>query len=71
MHKAMQSPNYESQSVPASKRKRVAALPHKVDRKLVYPTPMPLYSTGIAVAGASLIKNKGVLSMLHDFDELI
>ncbi|KAL6979788.1 non-specific serine,threonine protein kinase [Sarracenia purpurea var. burkii] len=58
-HKAMQSSNYEAQSVPASKRKRIAALPQKMDRKIVYPTPMPLYSTGTAVAGAGLIKNKG------------
>ncbi|KAI7981388.1 Cell division cycle 7-related protein kinase [Camellia lanceoleosa] len=58
VHKAMQNPNYESQSVPASKRKRIAALPGKVNRKLVYLTPMPLYSSGIAVAGAGLVNNK-------------
>lgn len=60
VQKAMRSPNYEAQSVPSSKRKRVAALPSKIDRKLVYLTPMPLYSTGTAVAGAGLIKSKGV-----------
>ncbi|XP_058222138.1 uncharacterized protein LOC131332092 [Rhododendron vialii] len=59
VQKAMRSPNYEAHSVPSSKRKRVAALPSKVDRKLVYLTPMPLYSTGTAVAGAGLIKSKG------------
>ncbi|KAI8546694.1 hypothetical protein RHMOL_Rhmol07G0139800 [Rhododendron molle] len=59
VQKAMRSPNYEAQSVPSSKRKRVAALPSKIDRKLVYLTPMPLYSTGTAVAGAGLIKSKG------------
>lgn len=59
VHKAMRSPNYEAQSVPSSKRKRVAALPSKIDRKLVYLTPMPLYSTGIGVAGAGPIKSKG------------
>ncbi|CAL5429594.1 unnamed protein product [Camellia sinensis] len=59
VHKAMQNPNYESQSVPASKRKRIAAVPGKVNRKLVYLTPMPLYSSGIAVAGAGLVNNKG------------
>ncbi|KAL7188505.1 hypothetical protein ACSBR1_038382 [Camellia fascicularis] len=59
VHKAMQGPNYEELSVPAPKRKRVVALPGKVDRKLVYLTPMPVHSAGIAVAGAGLLKNKG------------
>ncbi|CAL5359743.1 unnamed protein product [Camellia sinensis] len=59
VHKAMQGPNYEALSVPAPKRKKVVALPGKVDRKLVYLTPMPAHSAGIAVAGAGLLKNKG------------
>ncbi|CAL5436775.1 unnamed protein product [Camellia sinensis] len=59
VHKAMQGSNYEALSVPAPKRKRVVALPGKVDRKLVYLTPMPVHSAGIAVAGAGLLKNKG------------
>ncbi|KAA8526014.1 hypothetical protein F0562_007886 [Nyssa sinensis] len=59
VQEAMQGPNHEPVSVPASKRKRVAAPPGKVDRKLVYHTPMPLHYTGIAVAGAGLLSNKG------------
>uniref|UniRef100_A0A5B6ZK22 non-specific serine/threonine protein kinase n=1 Tax=Davidia involucrata TaxID=16924 RepID=A0A5B6ZK22_DAVIN len=59
VQEAMQGPNHETVSVPASKRKRVAAPPGKVDRKLVYLTPMPLHYTGIAVAGAGLQSNKG------------
>lgn len=58
---AMQGANHEVTSVPASKRKRVAAPPGKVDKKVVYFTPMPLHSTGIAIAGAGLPKNKGML----------
>ncbi|KAK9275370.1 hypothetical protein L1049_022634 [Liquidambar formosana] len=61
VQEAMQTPNDEAMSVPVPKRKRVAAPSGKVDRKLVYLTPMPLNSTGIAVAGAGagLLKNKG------------
>ncbi|XP_052211017.1 uncharacterized protein LOC127813922 [Diospyros lotus] len=57
--KAIHSPHFEAPSVPASKRKRIAALPGKVDKKLVYLTPMPLFSTGVAVAGAGLVNDKG------------
>lgn len=60
--KAMQGPNHEVTSIPASKRKRIAAPHEKLDRKLVYLTPMPLHSAGVAVAGAGLIKSKGMLS---------
>ncbi|XAR54897.1 Non-specific serine/threonine protein kinase [Bertholletia excelsa] len=61
VHKALQGPNHQAQSAPASKRKRIAAFPGKVDKKHVYLTPMPLHSAGIAVAGAAtgLVKNKG------------
>ena len=61
---AMQNPNHESSRGPASKRKRVAAPPgeeEKVDKKFVYISPMPLHAAGIAVAGAGLLKNKGIL----------
>lgn len=58
---AMQGPNHEVSRVPASKRKRVAANPEIVDKKLTYLTPMPLNSSGIAIAGAGLAKGKGML----------
>ncbi|XP_059657653.1 uncharacterized protein LOC132304119 [Cornus florida] len=59
VQEALQAPNHEAVSRPTSKRKRVAAPPGKVDRKFVYLTPMPLHCTGIAVAGAGLLTNKG------------
>ncbi|KAJ6714926.1 CASEIN KINASE-RELATED [Salix viminalis] len=58
LHEAMQSPNHEASSVPASMRKRIAAPPGKVDGRHIYLTPMPLHSTGITVAGFGLVKNK-------------
>ncbi|KAJ0106350.1 hypothetical protein Patl1_18379 [Pistacia atlantica] len=58
LQQAMQSPNHQTLHFPAPMRKRVAAPPGKVDRELVYLTPMPLHSSGIAVAGAGL-RNKG------------
>lgn len=64
VHEAMQSSNYKAQSTPASKRKRIAALPGKVDQILVYLTPMPLHSAGYTVAGAGPLENKSVLSIL-------
>ncbi|KAG5523716.1 hypothetical protein RHGRI_030635 [Rhododendron griersonianum] len=66
VHEAMQSSNYKAQSTPASKRKRIAALPGKVDQILVYLTPMPLHSAGYTVAGAGPLENKSVLSILGD-----
>lgn len=63
LKQAIQSPNDQASHFPAPKRKRVAALPGKPDRELVYLTPMPLHSSGIAVAGAGL-RNKGLLHML-------
>ncbi|KAB5564147.1 hypothetical protein DKX38_004201 [Salix brachista] len=59
LHEAMQSPNHEASSVPASMRKRIAAPPRKVDGRHIYLTPMPLHSTDIAAAGIGLAKNKG------------
>ncbi|XP_043725843.1 cell division cycle 7-related protein kinase-like [Telopea speciosissima] len=56
---AMKSPNHDAVRVTGSQRKRVAAPLGKVEGKLFYPTPMPLHSTGVAVAGAGLLKNKG------------
>ncbi|XP_058085691.1 uncharacterized protein LOC131233107 [Magnolia sinica] len=59
VQEALQSPNHEAVTLPVSQRKRVAAPPGKVDRKLVYLSPMPLHSSGITVAGAGLLKKKG------------
>ncbi|XP_042506845.1 probable serine/threonine-protein kinase pkgA isoform X3 [Macadamia integrifolia] len=56
VREAMQSPSHDAASIPGSQRKRVAP-PGKVEGKPVYPTPMPLHSTGVAVAGS--LKNKG------------
>ncbi|XP_021657509.2 uncharacterized protein LOC110647822 isoform X2 [Hevea brasiliensis] len=58
LQEAMQSPNREGSSVPASMRKRIAAPPRKVDERFIYLTPMTLHSTGIASPGTCLIKNK-------------
>ncbi|KAL9405967.1 hypothetical protein Peur_002939 [Populus x canadensis] len=58
LHEAMQSPNHEASSFPASMRKRIAAPPGKVDGRHIYLTPMPLHSTGITVAGIGSVKNK-------------
>ena len=60
----MQNPNHESSRGLASKRKRVVAPPgkeEKVDKKFVYISQMPLNAAGIAIAGAGLLKNKGIL----------
>ncbi|KAL5750835.1 hypothetical protein ACOSP7_025438 [Xanthoceras sorbifolium] len=57
LQEAMRSQNHEALHIPAAMRKRVAAPPGKLDRELVYLTPMPVHSSGIAVAG--LMKNKG------------
>ncbi|KAK9273179.1 hypothetical protein L1049_017986 [Liquidambar formosana] len=54
----MQSPNHDSVNIPSSQRKRVAAPPGKVDSRIVYPSPMPLHSTGIAVGGAGLLEKQ-------------
>lgn len=71
VQEAMQNPNHESSRGPASKRKRVAAPPRKeekVDRNYVYISPMPLHVAGTAVAGAGLLRNKGILSNWEDLD---
>ncbi|KAK9095124.1 hypothetical protein Scep_026593 [Stephania cephalantha] len=59
VQEVMQSPDHKAASFPTSQRKRVEAPPGKVDRKPVYLTPMPLHSSGSAVAGAGSLKNKG------------
>lgn len=64
LQEAMQSPNHEGSSAPASMRKRIAAPPRKVDERFIYLTPMTLHSTGIASPGACLIKNKGLFLIL-------
>ncbi|XP_074337972.1 uncharacterized protein LOC141675156 isoform X2 [Apium graveolens] len=56
---AMQGPNHEVSRFPAFKRKRVAAQPEIVDKKLAYLTPMPLHSTGTAITGESKHKKEG------------
>ncbi|XP_020094583.1 probable serine/threonine-protein kinase cdc7 isoform X2 [Ananas comosus] len=59
LHEAMQSPNNKASTTPASQRKRVAAPPGKVDKRLFVLTPMPLHSGGNAVAGAGMLKRNG------------
>ncbi|CAM8877716.1 unnamed protein product [Rhodiola kirilowii] len=58
---AMQSPRHEALRLPASKSKRISAAPEKIDRKLLNFSPMPLHSSGVAVAGAGagLLGHKG------------
>ncbi|XP_057981515.1 uncharacterized protein LOC131166906 isoform X2 [Malania oleifera] len=56
---AMQSPAHDSVNILASQRKRVSAHPGNADGKIFYPSPMPLHSSGVAVAGAGLLKSKG------------
>ncbi|PIA30943.1 hypothetical protein AQUCO_05300048v1 [Aquilegia coerulea] len=58
VQEAMGNSDHKAVRVPASQRKRVAAPVGAVGRKL-YLTPMPLHSSGIAVSGAGLLKNKG------------
>lgn len=49
-------PNYEvSSKAPTSMRKRVAALPGKSEKEVLYLTPMPLRSNGQPEAGAVLV----------------
>ncbi|KAL8210146.1 hypothetical protein R6Q57_006878 [Mikania cordata] len=56
VHEALQSPEHDAtvSTTLVSKRKRVAAPPAKLDNKFLYPTPMPLQSTGIG-----FLKTKG------------
>lgn len=67
LQEAMQSPNHEASSVPASMRKRVAAPPGKVDGRPIYLTPMPLASSRIPVS----IKNKGVFHIFCALNNLV
>lgn len=56
---ALQSPYNEVVNANSSQRKRVLAPHDKVGGESVYLTPMPLHSTGAAVAGVGLLKTKG------------
>ncbi|XP_004308491.1 PREDICTED: probable serine/threonine-protein kinase cdc7 isoform X1 [Fragaria vesca subsp. vesca] len=53
------SPNHDGLKSPASKRKRIAATPGKINSKIIYTTPMSLHFTGAAVSSATLLKSKG------------
>ncbi|KAK9910958.1 hypothetical protein M0R45_034891 [Rubus argutus] len=53
------SPNHDVLKSPASKRKRIAATPGKIDSKLFYTSPMSLHFTCAAASSASLLKSKG------------
>lgn len=57
VQEARQRSSHIDRSGPTSKRKRVAATPGNVEK--YYITPMPLHSSGIAIAGAGLLKSKG------------
>lgn len=59
VQEALQGPNHEAVRAPASQRKRVAAPLGKLDRRLLYLSPMPLCSSGVAVAGSGLLKSTG------------
>ncbi|KAL5551355.1 hypothetical protein UlMin_001531 [Ulmus minor] len=58
VQEARQSSNQEASSVLSPLRKRIVA-PRNTDSLLVHLTPMPLYSTGACVGGASLTKTRG------------
>lgn len=64
--KAMQGPNHGAAKAPVSNRKRVAASPGITDRKLIYPTPTPLHSSGVAISGAGSLKNRGDVKQVKD-----
>ncbi|XP_050230192.1 uncharacterized protein LOC126679245 [Mercurialis annua] len=51
LQETLHSPSNKASSIPASMRKRIAAPPRKVDERLLYPTPMPVHSTGCAKDG--------------------
>ncbi|XP_062098592.1 uncharacterized protein LOC133804446 [Humulus lupulus] len=56
----MTSPNNNDDlKTSVSQRKRIAAPSCKIERKNFYTSPMPLYSNGVAVADAGLLKGKG------------
>ncbi|RWR86787.1 Protein kinase domain-containing protein [Cinnamomum micranthum f. kanehirae] len=55
VQEALQGPNHEAVRAPVSQRKRVAAPLGKLDRRLLYLSPMPLCSSGAAVAGAGVV----------------
>ncbi|XP_010449697.1 PREDICTED: probable serine/threonine-protein kinase cdc7 isoform X2 [Camelina sativa] len=61
-------PNHEvSSKAPTSMRKRVAALPGKAEKELLYLTPMPLRSNGRHEAGAVIQKKDGPCSGTKGF----
>ncbi|XP_019088026.1 PREDICTED: cell division cycle 7-related protein kinase-like isoform X2 [Camelina sativa] len=61
-------PNHEvSSKAPTSMRKRVAALPGKAEKELLYLTPMPLRSNGRPEAGAVIQKKDGPCSGTKGF----
>ncbi|XP_010434742.1 PREDICTED: probable serine/threonine-protein kinase cdc7 isoform X2 [Camelina sativa] len=61
-------PNHEvSSKAPTSMRKRVAALPRKAEKELLYLTPMPLRSNGRHEAGAVIQKKDGPCSGTKGF----
>lgn len=51
--KAMHGPNHKAESPPTSKRKGIAS---PGDNNIVYLTPMPLHSAGVAIAGAGIVR---------------
>ncbi|WOG87056.1 hypothetical protein DCAR_0206276 [Daucus carota subsp. sativus] len=57
--KTMYGPNDEVASSASIKRKRTAAPAEKVDNNIIYVTPMPLHSSGVAIPGAGFIQSRG------------
>ncbi|XP_030493997.2 uncharacterized protein LOC115709888 isoform X1 [Cannabis sativa] len=56
----MRSPNNDDDlKTSVSQRKRIAAPSCKMERKNFYTSPMPLYSNGVPVVDAALLKGKG------------
>lgn len=56
---AMEGSTHDAININDCQRKRVST-PGKMDKKIVYLSPMPLQSMGSAVAGAGSVKSKGV-----------
>ncbi|XP_031501927.1 uncharacterized protein LOC116265467 isoform X2 [Nymphaea colorata] len=59
VEEAMQGPHHQLTTVPSSQRKRIAAPIGKMDRDLVFLSPMPVHSNGFAVSGSAPLKSKG------------
>ena len=62
--KTMYGPNDEVASSASIKRKRTAAPAEKVDNNIIYVTPMPLHSSGVAIPGAGFIQSRGIFPSL-------